>query len=54
MRFSSVPESLDDTLDFSIELASLAAVAANEDSAWQFRTAARFNTAVRRSDTAAR
>ena len=36
-----MPESHDDTLDFSIEPASLAAVAANEDSAWQFCTALR-------------
>ena len=50
----SVPESHDDELDFSMEPASLAAVAANEDFAWQFRTAARFNTAVRGSDAAVR
>ena len=49
----SMPESHDDTLDFSIETASLAAVAANENSAWQFRNAARYNTAVRGSDVAA-
>ena len=35
-------------------LSPLAAVAADEDSAWLFRTAARFNTAVRGSDAAAR
>ena len=44
VRFS-VPESQHDTLDFSLEPASLAAVAANEESAGQFRTAGRFNTA---------
>ena len=42
----SVPELHDDTLGFSIEPASLVAVATNEDSAWQFRTAARSNAAV--------
>ena len=41
----------DDTPDFSIEPASLAVVLV--DSAWQFRTAARFNTAVGGSDAAA-
>ena len=49
-----VLETHDDTLDFSIEPASLAAVATTKNSAWQFRTAARFNTAVRGSDAAAR
>ena len=50
----SVPESHDDTLDFSIEPASLTAVAANDDSAWKFRTAARLNTAVGGGEAAAR
>ena len=50
----SVPESHDDSHDFSIDTASHAAVAANEESAWQFRTAARFNTAARGSDASAR
>ena len=49
-----MPESHDDTLDLSIKPPTLAAVAANEDSAWKFRTAARFNTAVKRGDAAAR
>ena len=42
-----MPESHDDKLDFSIEPAYLTAVAANDDYAWKFRTAARFNTAAR-------
>ena len=50
----SVPESHDDELDFSMEPASLTAVAANDGSAGKFRTAARFNTAVRGADAAAR
>ena len=50
----SVPESHDDTLDFSIEPTSPAAAAENEDSACQFRTAARFTTALRGIDAAAR
>ena len=50
-----MPESHDDALDFSIEHASLIAVTANGDTAWKFRTAARFNTtAVRGGDAAAR
>ena len=52
--FFSVPQPHDDTLDFSIEPASYTAVAANDDSAWKFRTAVRFNTTVRGGNAAAR
>ena len=52
--FFFVPESHNDTLDLSMEPASLAAVAANEHSALNFRTLSRFYTAIGGSDAAAR